>query len=331
MNQEEPPETSLAPEWTARIERHAGQPGLLRALAERLSAPDLQSLLLAVFQVRSRTVGSARLLEQYRRDRMVEPSSADPAALAALDLLAFSLLPEGHVPIELSPVCPLGTNSTVATIDQNRVVTTIRNTEVTADSTSALALECALRRRRIVGARPRSAERVGLATSQRVVRPQRYADPAARSNFRLLALATAGRDAGSLGFELETLAQHLGFYASLFSELRSRGAPVGRVEVAVTDLAGGREPLVLEAVLEPLAARFPDLGWSFEASPPARSAYYDTLCFHVRVATPGGEPRELVDGGFTTWTRRLLDDAKERLLISGMGAELAVQRFPLPR
>jgi hypothetical protein len=35
----------------------------------------------------------------------------------------------------------------------------------------------------------------------------------------------------------------------------------------------------------------------------------------------------LVDGGFTDWTRRLLSNAKERLLVSGMGIELIPKRF----
>lgn len=318
-------------DWIARIERRAEMPGLLEALAGRLPGSDLQSLLLAVLRRRAAALSPAQVLDRYDRDRMLAPAPADPLSLAALDRLAFSLLPEGHLPIELSPVCPLGTNSAVATIDQNRVVTTVRGSEVTADSTTALALECAVRRRRLLRTDPRSAERVGLATSQRVLRPQRYADPAARSHFRLLALATAGRDVGSLGFELAALRDHLSFHVSLLHRLRSDGAALGRIEIAVSDLAGGRRALLEREVGEPLASRFPGLGWSFEQSPPERAAYYETACFHVRVAGPDGRMTELADGGLTGWTGRLLGSAKERLLVSGMGAELLLQRFPLPR
>lgn len=317
--------------WIARIERLAGMPGLLDALAGRLPGTDLQSLLLAVLRRRADALSPGQVLDRYGRDRMLEPAPTDPVLLGALDRLAFSLLPEGHSPIELSPVCPLGTNSAVAGIDQNRVVTTVRGSEVTADSTTALALECAARRRRLLRTDPRSAERVGLAASQRVLRPQRYANPAARSHFRLIAVATAGRDVGSLGFELAALRDHLSFYVSLFEALRTEGAGIGRVEIAFTDLAGGREALLEREVGEVLAARFPGLGWSFEPSPPERAAYYQTVCFHVRAAGPAGETAELVDGGLTDWTGRLLGNAKERLLVSGMGAELLLQRFPLPR
>jgi hypothetical protein len=40
-----------------------------------------------------------------------------------------------------------------------------------------------------------------------------------------------------------------------------------------------------------------------------------------------GDEFPLVDGGFTTWTQQLLSNAKERLLISGLGTELLCSRF----
>src|SRR5205807_148634 len=70
--------------------------------------------------------------------------------VAAFEELAWSLLPNGYRPLELPPVCPHGTNSLVATVNQNKVISTIRNTEVVADSTNVLALECALRRRSLL-------------------------------------------------------------------------------------------------------------------------------------------------------------------------------------
>lgn len=35
----------------------------------------------------------------------------------------------------------------------------------------------------------------------------------------------------------------------------------------------------------------------------------------------GGEPQEVGDGGFVGWTRDLLSNGKERLLISGLGVD----------
>jgi len=77
----------------------------------------------------------------------------------------------------------------VAGVDQNWAVTTARNTEVVSDSTNALALECAVRRRALLRADPKSAEPVHLAASHRLLRARRYADPALASHFSVFACA----------------------------------------------------------------------------------------------------------------------------------------------
>ena len=59
--------------------------------------------------------------------------------LAAFDQLAFTLATPEFEPVELSPVCPLGTSSVVAGISQHLAVTTVRNTEVVSDATNVLA------------------------------------------------------------------------------------------------------------------------------------------------------------------------------------------------
>ncbi|MDT7781599.1 MAG: hypothetical protein QOF58_18 [Pseudonocardiales bacterium] len=47
-----------------------------------------------------------------------------------------------------------------------------------------------------------------------------------------------------------------------------------------------------------------------------QAGYYKGLCYKVYLH---GE--EIGDGGFTDWTRRLLGNGKERLLISGVGVD----------
>jgi hypothetical protein len=53
----------------ARVLREAGAPGVLEALAERLSPTDLQTLLLAAYRRRAAAVTPGRLLEQDERNR----------------------------------------------------------------------------------------------------------------------------------------------------------------------------------------------------------------------------------------------------------------------
>jgi len=109
-----------------RIVRQSGVPELLDVLAQRLAPTDLQSLLLEVLRRRAAAVTPARLLEQYESNRLVRPSPASPAMLIEFDRLAFSLAAPLFEPLELAPLCPLGTNSAVATIDQNQTAFYLR-------------------------------------------------------------------------------------------------------------------------------------------------------------------------------------------------------------
>ncbi|MFI6788832.1 hypothetical protein ACIBG4_16030 [Nonomuraea sp. NPDC050383] len=286
-----------------RIERDAGVSGLVEILAA-LAPSDLQSVLLGVYRLRADNLQPAQVLRRYEQDRFSVLPASDPRALMAFDLQAFTVLAElGFTTVELSPVCPLGTVSTVATVNQNKVVTTARNGEVVADPTNVLALEAAVRRR--------TQGVVRLATSHRVVRAQMFDQPGALPHFRLLALATAGRDRGSKRFELAALAEHLDAYLRLVEGLR----------VELTELPDGpRTQDLEEQVIGPLTERYPNASIGLDNSRESGRGYYIAACFKLRL---GGV--EVGDGGFTTWTRRLLGNAKERLLISALAQERTLQ------
>jgi hypothetical protein len=55
--------------------------------------------------------------------------------------------------------------------------------------------------------------------------------------------------------------------------------------------------------------------------------YYADVCFHVYATTPAGRELELVDGGAVDWTQKLLGNAKERCIISGIGSERLCAEF----
>jgi hypothetical protein len=80
-------------------------------------------------------------------------------------------------------------------------------------------------------------------------------------------------------------------------------------------------------VADPLAARFPGVAVGFDPGRTSGRGYYDGLCFHVYAADAAGKEHALADGGFTTWTRQLLSNQKERLLISGIGTERVCTAF----
>jgi hypothetical protein len=298
------------------VERQAGIPDLVDILSERIPPTDLQSLLMEVYRRRAAQTSPAGLLDRYAENRFTRPSLLDPASVAAIEHRAWSLLPDGYQALELSPICPLGTSAVVATVDQNKVVSTVRNTEVVSDSSNVLALEGALRRRSL-GRDPRSRfEPVRLAASQRQVRAQAFGGPGEWAHFRILALVAAGRDAGTLAFEEKELRSQIGYLIALIGATR----PEWQVEVALTDLAGHTQ-LLQERVLDPMAARFPDAVFRMDPSREAGRGYYVDACYKVFAVTTSLQRRELGDGGCTTWTRQLLSDDKERLVIAGLGLE----------
>lgn len=301
--------------WIGRILREGAAPGMLDALVERLSPADLQTLMMAVYRRRAAAVTPAHLLRRYERDRFTALSPVDAGDLARLTLLAHECLTRhGFTGLAPAPVCPLGTASAVATVSQDKVVTTVRGTEVVSDVTNVLALECALRRRDLLRADARSRTRVRLGAVQRVLRAQPFG-PGMTPHFALLGLCTAGRDEGSFGFEVETLVEHVGVHLDVLRGL-------GRVRVGFTDLTGGRRRTALrERVLDRLAPEHPGVAFGFDDGRVTGRGYYAGAAFGIDVTTPEGEVVNVGDGGFTTWTGALLGNAKERLLVSGLGVE----------
>jgi hypothetical protein len=309
-------------ELIERILRETHSPELLEILGESLNPTDLQSLLLEVYRRRAGHLTPADLLAQYEHNRFVRPSTVDPAMLMELDRLAFSLAVPTFQPIELAPVCPLGTTSVISSVDQNSTVATIRNTELVSDSTNVMALECALRRRELLKSQDNTRQPVKLCASQRVVRAQNFNRPDMVAHFRLFALCSAGRAKGSLQFEFASLVEHLQFYIRFLSSLAETGYSLVDVRFTLTDLDNGvNHESLRTSVIEPLAANFPGVIFALDPDRQAGRGYYEKFCFGIYARDAQGIDHNLVDGGFTNWTQQLLSNAKERLLISGIGIE----------
>jgi len=301
----------MADEILSRIHREHGE-DLLEVLSSRLSPTDLQSLLLEVYRRRALRQAPGRLLAQHEENRFVRPSPLDPRVRLGFDRVAFSLASEEFEPIELAPMCPLGTTSAVTTVSQNNLVSTARNTEVMADPTNAMALECALRRRK-------SPEPVRLCCSERVTRAQGVSGPQSWAHFRLFALVSAGRDEGAYRFESAELARHIGFYLRLFPALGFSG--MAGVRAALTNFVGDEIAAHHDVLLADLSAAFPGVEFGHYPERETGRGYYVGSCFHIYVRDGAGEEYFLADGGVVDWTQKLLSNKKERFLISGIGTE----------
>ncbi len=267
---------------------------------------------------------ASAVLSDYVKNRFARPSGCNPSLITKWDQIAFSELPVTFQAIELSPICPLGSVSSLAPVSQDWVVSTIRNTEVIADPTNALALECAVRRQGLLRTKPSDPSIVNLACSHRPLRAQRYQDPNALHHFRLFSLCSAGRDTGSLRFETNSITDHVRFYLKALTHYLGPKVPL---KVSFNDLATDAAVAgSLGGVAEGLKGKFKHARFDMETSRSKTRGYYQRFRFHI-YANQKGQDVELVDGGDVDWTQKLLNSAKERLVTSAIGSERLCDRF----
>lgn len=282
-------------------------PGARQVLEQDLPPTDLQTLLIAVARARAGRVTAADVMRRWRTDRFSRPAACDPRRVAAVEARLWQLLPTRFAGAELSPVAPLGTCAAVAPVSQNRIVTTVRGTEVVSDSTNVLAVEAAARRR----SQPRG-DRVDLAACQRQLRAQAFG-PGAGAHFRLFALVSSARDRGSGRTEADMLTGHLAFWLDVLAAVLPGRAPGIELSVFGSAVLAERLADTVRPALGNHAALLADQ--------PERAqgrGYYTGLA--LRIAADGGAA-ELGDGGFTSWTAQLIPDAKERCLVSCIATE----------
>ncbi len=278
-----------------RIAREVGVPDLVERLVA-LPGADLSSLLLEVTRRRSAKLEPADLL---RPDPAYPPADFD--ARQNLDVVAAAFrAARAFEAVELSPICPAGTNTVLGGIDQMNVLATVRGSEVLADPTTALAL--------VAARRPRP---VRLCASTRLVRYQPLPHPWMRRHFRQFALVTAGR------FDpAEALREHIRVYLEILRGLTGFAFP--DLEVAVRDFAGRTD---VAAVLEPLRGEFPEARFVVDTTRTQGDGYYRGLALTLSAAS-NGQRFPFGDGGFTDWMARLCANRKERFLGTGLGTEV---------
>jgi len=237
-------------------------------------------LLLEVYARRAKRADPKALLDDHLSNRFTQPSASTPGRLLEWDRVAFSKLPKVFQPVELSPVCPLGAASVLSPISQDWIVSTIRNTEVVADSTNVLALECAVRCREQKTFSTGYAAPVHLAASHRLLRGQKISlGPSVRQHFRLFSLCSAGRDPGNLRFETETVHLHVGFFITALKKFLGSKIPL---RVTVSDF-GSKIPrsIVRSGIVDKLQSSHKGVKVGFDQDRKQGRGYYAELCFKI--------------------------------------------------
>jgi hypothetical protein len=291
----------------------AGLPaGAYEALTRDLPASRLWSLLLEVVDARAAARRPASLMEQWDRDRFVALAAVDQRAQLEVDrhLLAAASAFES---IELSPVAPLGVCSSMGRASQNKVLSALRGTEVVADPTNVMALECARRLHRDPQALVR------LATSHRCVRAQEI--PKVRgftAHFRIFCLAAAGLERGNHALVVGAIAEQIAVMIDALGRLEQHGFafPGKRVTVLASEAKTALGDRIAEMVTR---------------SPVARGVldhqYYDGLRFQIAARSNEGLEIPLIDGGAFDWVARFASNHKAVFVATGLGSQLVSLLF----
>ena len=293
------------------IQESLSEPGFER-LASELSGSELSSLLLEVMQRRAAARSPSEVLAQFQRDPFCRPAAVDQRTSITLDghLLAVA---EGFEAIELSPVAPLAVCSSLAPTGQNRVLSALRSTEIVADPTNVLALECAVRLRQLPAP-------VHLATSQRVIRAQQVPKlPGYASHFRIFVLASGGIETKDHAFTAAVLERHIRTMLAALDRLEHHGYRFGARHLDI--LATAERAALADRIaggLDGIAVNRKRLDHAY---------YSGGLRYMLWTTTSHGEKVPLIDGGAFDWLARLTSNRRAVYIASGTGSQLMALRF----
>lgn len=234
-----------------------------------------------------------------------------------MDLKLLEMLPGKFETVELSPLGPLGCCSALATVNQNKVISALKQTEVVSDATNIFALECASRRQTYLRTKVKSTVEVHLATTHRLIRNQPLKHHKHSPHFRIIGLCSAGRDRGQYQFEIESLAGHLQYYQQVLEHLVKQRTFKYNVQLTLRE---EMDKNARELFWHSLQEAAPSINLEKYPQRSSAKSYYPLICFQI-VMEFKGEQIGVADGGFTSWTQQMLSNKKERLLISGLGTE----------
>lgn len=301
-----------------RILNKLGDTQLVERL-KQLPPTELQSLLLEVYRQAAADITPQQLLKSYETNRFVAPSAVDPIAFHKMELAMFELAKENSFePQELSPLAPLGNCSAIGLADQNKIVSAVRGTEVVADATNLMALECAVRRK----SSRFGNDVVNLCSIHRHVRAQAIPNiKGLTPHFKIFTAITAGRDTGSLEFEKMAMLKHLSLYKKYFVDQLK----LDQTKVIIKGLKGDDgNTLRSQQLYEFLKSQLDGVHLSFEEVPYEKHRYYQHTRFSLNLDFKGKE-FNMGDGGFVDWGAKLTSNSKERMFTSGVGVELMIK------
>jgi hypothetical protein len=277
---------------------------------EQLPGTELNSILLELFRRRTERLLPNDIIKEFAKNRFVTPSQLDAIDLKRLELEWLTLAAANNfTPVLLSPLAPLGACSTFKTVDQNNVVSALRGTEAMSDATNVLAFIIAQQYKKL-----KIKHTLKYVTTARLVRAQGLTHPGHTAHFGIFCMATGGFNTGGFLFEAQQLAEHLNMHILLLSSFDKKN-------ISIKILVKEKNENLIKCVREALQIITTEYSTEIIQQQQPNN-YYKLVQFKTYLSYRGNEIN-LSDGGFVDWTQQLLSNTKHRLLISGIGIELA--------
>jgi len=292
-----------------KIIRKLDKEAFIDQIATRLSGTEFNSLMLEIFRKRAMAIQPASLMKEFETNRFVQPGKTDPIKSREMELQWLKYVRDrGFLPLTLSPVAPIGCCAAVATVNQNKVLSSLKGTEVVADASNVLALKIA----KDFKEEKDKDKIVHYATVHRHTRGQAFDNPDYAAHFSVLCMASGGFDKGGHSFELDQLNLHISTLWTLLEE----AFPMDEMFIK----------FYLKSANEQFAILLQQNGhyWSalkYELVSDLNKPYYHTVQFKIFIKA-GDTEMDIADGGFVDWTQQLITNKKHRLLISAAGIEL---------
>jgi len=223
---------------------------MLRSICEELGIPNLvdvlaetplrrlQPILVNAWKRRSVAKKATDILNEYGSKKQFYGVGAIPQdQLMDFAQICYSAVPFEFDFVEMSPITPLGVNTALSNLSQNKILATIRGSEVVGDATTQLSLECAYRRKKLLLNSSSIAKDVHLCSSQRVVRLQPFdSSKGYMQHFNLFGLCSGGRNLESKAFAIEWIRKHITILLDMLMALRKNGYLFNDISVSISDI-----------------------------------------------------------------------------------------------
>ena len=294
-----------------KLEQKVGIDDLLERIQTKLTGSEFNSLLLALYKKRTADLKPAEVLNAYQQNRFVVPSKIDPVQYKQEEIRWLNKAQEReYQSIQLSPLAPLGTSSVFGFVDQNRIVSATRGCEIVSDATNVLAMHIAQEFKS-----SRDAGLLRFCTTQRFTRAQQFSDPRFTAHFGIYCMVSGGLTEAGKAADTTMAIEHIKFYFDMLVE-RFDIADLS-LDLEYGNSQAGWVPFIKEAASEACPGMTIHTRNQLDGT-----SYYQKLRFRLYLDLDG-DRINLADGGFVDWMQQMLSNKKLRMMISGIGLEMA--------